>query len=561
MIVRCCALVSLQHLALSSCMMSIDCHLSLLQPFEPLFCSRVFLLTLTLDYRRNHGDAPHPGTPSRGLVVVRSDDDEDDHEDEPVQHHSEFLWLPAAVARWNTAKKKQQQREHKEGYLGKRPLRLLVIGDSLAAGVGTSQSSTPILPESIAQALSKALGGRAVFWVCVGVPGQTSSEIVRDIHQLDDLVVPSPAIFHRLAEWQAEQRQRAQDRLETAKRRTQAWLEHRKEERQIDKDRPTETRRLVRWWKSIMQQVRRDIDGLRTVIVDDESFDGPESEVSLSRRLSNAQRNSIDPEVVGTYDVAIVLTGLNDLKEFFLPFMMSAQRAKALQEARKGNDDNGLKGELVQILHALEGKMQRILPIKRRQNTADEDLHQDANDDSIVVTKRSCHEKGPLIVFPALPYEPTSIRQHLPLALFIIPLLKMVDRNKQILSELYPGLVLYVASPDSTVWSDAEAKRGPQWEDFRVLLKLNDIAHDAKDRLEQLMKRHYENWVRDGDETEYSDLYDLDEFGVSVTQPVQLHPGFKLVAADGIHPSDIGYDMWGRHIASAIVKEWGKQSV
>ena len=53
----------------------------------------------------------------------------------------------------------------------KRPLRLLMIGYSLATGVGVSRSSAPVLPESIARSLSAALGGRAVFWTCVAEPG------------------------------------------------------------------------------------------------------------------------------------------------------------------------------------------------------------------------------------------------------------------------------------------------------------------------------------------------------------------------------------------------------
>ena len=33
----------------------------------------------------------------------------------------------------------------------------------------------------------------------------------------------------------------------------------------------------------------------------------------------------------------------------------------------------------------------------------------------------------------------------------------------------------------------------------------------------------------------------------------------KMVAADGIHPNDDGYDMWGRHIANSILQEWEKR--
>jgi lysophospholipase L1-like esterase len=32
--------------------------------------------------------------------------------------------------------------------------------------------------------------------------------------------------------------------------------------------------------------------------------------------------------------------------------------------------------------------------------------------------------------------------------------------------------------------------------------------------------------------------------------------GSSLVSADQIHPNDEGYDLWGRHIAAAIIQNW-----
>ena len=37
-----------------------------------------------------------------------------------------------------------------------------------------------------------------------------------------------------------------------------------------------------------------------------------------------------------------------------------------------------------------------------------------------------------------------------------------------------------------------------------------------------------------------------------------------MFSLDGIHPTDEGYDFWGRYIANAIVREWkesGKEAV
>jgi lysophospholipase L1-like esterase len=32
-----------------------------------------------------------------------------------------------------------------------------------------------------------------------------------------------------------------------------------------------------------------------------------------------------------------------------------------------------------------------------------------------------------------------------------------------------------------------------------------------------------------------------------------------MVAVDGVHPNDAGYEMWGRYIAAIIAKEWKEQ--
>ena len=481
--------------------------------------------------------------------MVRPDSDGGEDEDDVHHHHnSEYLWFATALRNQRT-KPHNNHNNH-----AKPPLRLLVIGDSLAVGVGTSQSSTPVLPEVIAQALSKATGGRAVYWDCVGVPGQSASEIVEDIHHLH-LLPPTAAMFRRLAEWQAGQRLRAQDRIETAKRRTQEWLEHRRVPEETET--PTKQNRVVQWWKRTTEQLRRDLDGLRNVIQDVESAEkrsSEEIEVAVKRQLM-ARRNTLDPERVRKYDIAVVLTGLNDVKHSYLPFM----RQRSKEKTNSGEkEDKGIKVELVRILDALKDKMGQIMPVKEeQQTTAVQDVRLDDQHSSHV---GSCHtENGPLVVFPGLPYEATVLGRYPPLSWFIARLLDMVDRNKQIIAELYPNLVIYVAPPDFGDMSDAEAKRGAQWEDFNVLLNLTDIAHDVKVQVERLMKQHYESWVQDAEEEDNEYLYELDAFGVSMVEPTKKRPGANMVAADGIHPSDIGYDMWGRHIAGAITKAWERR--
>jgi lysophospholipase L1-like esterase len=464
-----------------------------------------------------------------------------------------------------------------------RPLRLLVIGDSLAAGVGTRRSGTPVLPEAVAQALSRALDGRAVLWTCVGVPGQTASETVHDIHCLEDVLLASSSssssssssllssstttsLLRQWDEWQTLQRQKAAERIETAKQRTREWIEYCKEQRMIAEESDSNS---AAWWKRIARQVRRDMKALRIVFQKDVKA-GREAETE--KPIPEPQRVTSLSDVVGPFDVAIVLTGCNDLKESYLPFMTA--RRPTHKSSSGETEESGIQGELGRILMALESKMiRRILPTEEQWHS--EHVNGDSNEASEARHDRT--SKGPLIVFPAMPFEPTTLGRSFPLSWFVSPLLQMIDRHKQRLSELYPGRVLFVPSPDSTTWSDFEAKRGPQWQDFFVLLKLHDIANDAKERIEQLMQRHYAKWVLDqGDDrhdgpnaatklVDHDDsLYEYGELegvwmGPQWVRQPHTYLGHDLVAPDGIHPSDSGYDMWGRHIAFAIVEEWDRQ--
>jgi hypothetical protein len=74
--------------------------------------------TAVVEFRRNYADAPLPRIPSHGVIISGES-------------------LPSEEVE---------------------PLRLLVIGDSLAVAVGQSVSCTPVMPAAIASQISKATG-------------------------------------------------------------------------------------------------------------------------------------------------------------------------------------------------------------------------------------------------------------------------------------------------------------------------------------------------------------------------------------------------------------------
>ena len=440
-------------------------------------------------YRRQHGHAPFPVSPSRGLVVVES-----------------------------------------TSFSEETPLRLLVIGDSLAAGVGTSQSGTPVLPESIAKGLSGASGGRAVHWTCIGTPGASASQIVQDIGTYEE--PPASVLELKWIE------------LQVTKRRAQEWWEHRKNQSEETRDEVKENKpdnRVKQWWS----RVRKDVEELKDVLHVDQE------EVALQRRLTR-RKSILDPDMVAQYDIAVVLTGINDLKDTFLPFMMRGENASSTAET----EPTGLKERLVGIIHALQSKMKLDLSKERDKDSSSmaTSPHREQPPDS---------HRGPLVVFPAMPSSPLPLTHYPPLSWFLVPLIRMMDHNKKLLAQRFPGLVLYVDPPSSEDFRDIEAGKGELYASRRaekVLLQVTDVTQRAQEKVKQLMSQHYENDSEEEVEEEDKPLVYSQNCREHQLIESKDTPGSTLLAADGIHPNDAGYDYWGRHIAAAIVKEWNKDN-
>lgn len=422
--------------------------------------------------------------------------------------------------------------------LGEPPLRVLVIGDSLAAGVGMKDSSVPMLPQAIAHTLSVALQGRPVYWTCVGTPGLSSTEVIEEIHNLDDLPTP---LIRQLKEWESEKVERAQVRLEAAKMRAKKlWEEHNEPVDIDEKDAPNP---LARWWKVYRYRVARDFQNLRRVVNQDE-HDLERTHLQLEGRVTRmVRRNSLDPDFVNQYDVAVVLTGMNDLKDSFLPFMMPEKRMKMLKEYEKENGVDGMKARLNQIVEALKGSMKIRLPGDSNQEDDEEEKKKKKKGN--VQRSDTKQRRGPLVVFPALPIAPISMSQVSPLNWFLVPIIHGMDRNKRFLAEMYPEFVLFVESPDIRYFSDAEKNSHTSRSDGQaenIMLKLHDIAKQAMDKVESLMDDHYKDWVVDTDDRDDNFLYEIyiDEIIPLSQKPMKAYPGATLVSPDGLHPNDQG---------------------
>lgn len=391
-------------------------------------------------YRLNHGEAPHPISPSQGIVsfnnrkIPYQNNDSVDEEDSVAP-----------------------------------PLKILVVGDSLACGCGIAKSSTPILPESIARHLALQLG-RNVHWSCVGTPGASTMGIMK----------------------------------------------------------------LLQKW------------------------------------LSNEDNSATDVK----YDVVVVLAGMNDMKDVFLPFLAYEQIDSTFAD--------GLK----KIFGLLKQKLRLRKTVPSNESDSNENGDQPQNDiRSLMVWDRLVQVFGvlrhklrlrktqycaaneskdqlqddirPLVVLPALPTHAIPLFSYPPIGLFLNTLISYIDSAKHELSKEYPDRILYVEGPSSAQIEQIEKGisnlRDPKLE--RTLMSFHDIKADVKRKIEELMHEHTSYFERDAD----SDAeVECEQSWYSYLRPHIPELGSTLVSYDSIHPNENGYSFWGMHIAAAIVDEWKK---
>jgi len=553
------------------------------------------------DFRERHSDAPTPVTPSRGVVVAV--------ENETKTHATRLGEFVAKSVSHTGTLLEQSSRES--------PLRILVIGDSLAAGVGVSRTGTPVLPESIARTLSHRLGGRPVYWTCVGTPGASASRIVHDIEQYQEsLLVRQPTVPTEIlvTEGWIQGIQRQWKKVAARRDRVRDWWNKNTETTTTLKDedkkvnaenatnhdsRDASPNQIARWWKRVKQRTSALRRALSDPLLPDEVDTSDVASSKLGKDSQEEQtREHLDPfqmwqrwwqrlqrrnslrnsEIVGQFDVAIVLTGLNDLKEAVLPFMFRGKNTSTNSDY--SSEKKSLMSELERVLEALQQRMKLVLdrPNEKDQEesgyTSDDDNHNVEEEllrsmkenEARLVIQRQSSRRHPLVVFPALPVSPLPIFHSQPLRSFALPLFRRVDNYKREVAKRFPGEVLFVESPSDVVFAEIEQGKGQLWEERRreqVLLRLTDVTQRASERVEAIMRQHYSKWAKALGVQE-AHVYSgptPEEAQHSSELETYHRPGRSLISVDGIHPNDDGYEFWGRHIALAIIAEWESQDL
>lgn len=458
-------------------------------------------------YRVRYGDAPVPQTPSHGVVQVQPPD--------------------------QNAEQQQQQQSDTSS-----PLRLLVIGDSLAIGVGQATSSTPRLPEVLAKTLSRKLGGRVVYWTCHGAPGASTGWIVRELE-------------HKLATPPAEEDKEEEDRSCAATK--------------------------IHVQSSCSETDDSSSDESELVLSGVIQGDIAKKDVQTMWRNEMAQhRQRPGSQVVwGPYDIAVVLTGSNDLKSAFFPFLLTGEDAKFRREAQaRGGSYNT---ELRRLLEAINQKMKDSLyNLRESVEAATESVRETmehtldrvapglthrknssaTNSDAAVSSQKEPLQEAqpkqqPLVVLPGMPSRVLPIFRSIPLRWLSVPIVDIMDSHKRNLAATHPQ-VLFVPAPSERDVSSYVEEESEIWQERceeNTILAVRDIRRRKSQQILSEMERYYE-------EKGFSSAQARPWFPESMPQPSHL----RAFSVDGVHPNDLGYDFWGRYIANAIVDEVLQQS-
>lgn len=316
-----------------------------------------------LNFRLRFGDAPVPRTPVHGVVVSTT----------ATTTTTEDAKLGNNGTRRSAD---QQQRREKNEFVdpalldragNQPPIRLLVIGDSLAIGVGQSSNATPVMPEVVARTVSRRLDGRAVYWTCHGAPGASTGWIVRELergvfhHQQqrqnvddddedDDDVVPlsSPRQLRRRRQQTKQEGQRhgevqfvkAQSCLfgagggsSSSASETDDSSSSSSSDESSDED---ESGSLL---NSAPQHLDRDGGDRRgaghNLPPPSSSNSSTYQRVESWKERLEHHRSRFTKDVLGPYDIVVVLTGSNDLKSAFFPFLLSGEDAELRRQAQE----------------------------------------------------------------------------------------------------------------------------------------------------------------------------------------------------------------------------------
>jgi len=608
---------------------------------------------LIANYRKHHLHAPYPISPSQGVVVSVQDQQEttlaiEQRRQSKRQSKQQTLSkkstsLTSTFSSTTTSLESPIPSSSPNPHANKPPLRLLVIGDSLAAGVGVLHSATPVLPESMARTLSRRMGGRPVYWTCVGKPGAGVQEIIRDIETHDQTLlvrhestqqrrrmVQQQPLWKEAVEdsglWERRERlvqwwQQRKERHERVKARVESKDQHDdtttpQDDNNNNNNNQNSSNPIVAWWQNLTDQVREDVHSFRQAWQgplddnnnnndnDDEELDFDDDEEDRIAALTTKNNKHTDPiqlwqkwkrrlqrrqsllgETVGQYDIAVVMTGANDLKHAWFPFMMKREDVQVHGNG-SGNDSNnsnheqgqGMPERLKTVVTTLQRRMKLVLDGNRP--SEDDDETTTSNDKSTIEVATSSLElesllsegttttrNPPLIVFPAMPITMIPQFHNPPMSWFVFAVFRHLENYKRAMAKQFPGAVVFVEPPpmDEILSGDGKLLQEDIQPAQEVILALTNVTQRVRKRMERALQEHREKWAKVLSQDQEEQSQHKDESQQHHHHPDESFHEFEngnardtsiMLSIDKLHPSDAGYEIWGRHIAQQVLKEW-----
>eukprot|EP00977_Amphora_coffeiformis_P004458 scaffold951_cov146-Amphora_coffeaeformis.AAC.3 len=477
-----------------------------------------------LNFRKHFADAPVPKVPCHGVVL---------------NNHT-----TATTTAESTTTNSQNDN----------PLRLLVIGDSLAVGVGQTVACTPVLPETIASVVSSTVK-RPVFWTCWGETGASTPFILKMMNKPDTQALP---------DFRAAMEKCGTIMVEDDETSLQDFIAQGTCTGKTLSSTRGENNKLLQKWRERLYKYRKSFDELYK-----------------------------DPEAWEPFDVIILITGANDLKSFFFPFLLAKEeRDSELRDQIETQGASGLIGDIELFIKTITVKMERgwnktLENIQVSAAEVSEALQRDSFDESIKTflyeldpfdgsrndtltamsnpkikremdqpaisssSNTSCAEMhepntasglSPLFVLPAIPIRSVPGFGKPPLSWLARPIFDGLNDRKQEYAES-EGHIVFVEEPKPIRTQDKNAQ-DLIWDEKRdasVLLSVQSILPNECRSIRTKMQNFYESKRDMSTSTDQS----------------RVSP---FVSPDTIHPTESGYNAWGRHIGAAIAKELQSQS-
>jgi len=545
-----------------------------------------------LNYRYHFGTPPFPRNPAHGVVVVNP---KDLKEKDSIQYGSyqkeqhgngcDSGCQCEGGLRWRRGGplSVEEGRVLETALNDDNPIRILVIGDSLALGLGTDMSCMPLLPETLAKSISKRMGGKAVYWTGYGGEGAATSWTLNElatrrqqsnknkIEQIDnDDIAPnlkrdslseySPTTV--MTESSSMSSNNDSDEVQNSNNNNNYNTENdsligriveQNNNKKTTKDKKTSMKNNNRkyFWNN---NKRTNNDNTTTCknIVNEDKFG------KWKEKLQNFRRG-FEEDISGPYDYVFIFAGGNDAKSAFIPVYVKTKKSDATKK-------KALFDEFESILDQLGPKMYDTN--LRKIDDEEEDCCSNNNSKATTTTTKKS-KSSPLVVFPMMPTRLIPAFQSYPLLWAAIPLIGIIENNKRRLQKKYPRHVRSVDAPQSQDATSYESQNGLLWhrrttED--TLLCLRDVTSRQCHQTTLAMEEHVRNkgtihcnkGIFESRKFKNTSEEMIDMINAPQPPLSKLDGGGKgcnIVSVDRVHPNDEGYDFWARHISEELFSE------